>query len=286
MKFTKMQGAGNDFVVVAAGKKKPDWSRLAIAMCDRHYGIGADGVLLVSTSRTADCAMRVFNSDGTEAEACGNGTRCLVKYVADNGLVPAGAEEITIATLAGIRKARVHRSSGKVTSVTVAMGKPAFSAGDIPVIIESGQGSISKTKSMINCTINIDGQKLALNLVSMGNPHAVCFAPNPVADFPLLVLGPKVERHVIFPKRANFEIVRVLNRKEIEARVWERGAGETLACGSGACAIAVAGQLLGYVDSEVSVKLPGGTLQVAWDGTGEVFLSGPAEIVFSGEWPD
>ena len=286
MKFTKMQGAGNDFVVVEASGKRCDWSRLAIAMCDRHYGIGADGLLLVSPSKTADCAMRVFNSDGTEAEACGNGTRCLVKYVADNGLVSAEAQEIAVATMAGVRKARVHRSRGKVTRVTVAMGEPKFGSSDIPVAIDPRQGSIAKTKSMINYTINVDGERLSLNLVSMGNPHAVCFSANPVSDFPLLQLGPKVERHDIFPKRANFEIVQVLNRKEIEARVWERGAGETLACGSGACAIAVAGQLLGYVDSEVSVKLPGGTLKVAWDGTGEVFLSGAAEIVFSGEWPD
>ncbi len=286
MKFTKAQGIGNDFVVIEAGTAKRDWSRLAVAMCDRHYGVGADGVLLVVPSDIADCGMRVFNADGSEAEACGNGLRCIVKYVVDNGLVKPKADEISVATLGGLRKAKVFRSGGKVTRVRVGMGKPGFKPEEIPVTILPGEGSVVDIKSMTNYTLTAGGEKLVLNLVSMGNPHAVCFLQKPVSDFPLLQIGPKVECHRVFPKRTNFEVVQVLDRGHIEARVWERGAEETLACGSGACAIAVAAQLHGYAGSKVGVKLPGGELEIEWDGKGEVFLSGPAEIVSTGEWPD
>jgi len=286
MNFTKVQGAGNDFVVVETSDILRDWSAVAVAMCDRHYGIDADGLLLQLPSDVADFKMRVFNPDGSEAEACGNGLRCLVRYAVDMGLVNTDAQEISVETAAGIRRARIYKVAGRVTEVQTGMGEPKFRAEDIPVVIEETEGNIVGIKSMITCSITADDRELPLSLVSMGNPHAVCFCQDSVADFPLSRLGPRVEKHRMFPNGINFEVAKVINRQHIEARVWERGAGETLACGSGACAITVAAQLRGYIDNKVDIKLPGGILSVEWDGTGEVFLSGPAEIVFTGEWSD
>jgi len=286
MNFIKMQGAGNDFVIVETNDLLRDWSAVAVAMCDRHFGVGADGLLLLLPSDVADFRMRIFNVDGSEAEACGNGLRCLVKYFVDNGSAGSGDKEISVETVAGIRRAKVEKVWGKVTKVQTGMGAPKLKAEDIPVSVEPGQGNIVDIKSMICYSINISGWELPLNLVSLGNQHAVYFYQQPVSDFPLAQLGPLVGRHRIFPNSINFEVARIVNRKQIEARVWEKGVGETLACGSGACAIVVAAQLYGYIDNKVEVKLPGGVLGVEWDGAGEVLLSGPAEIVFTGEWPN
>lgn len=286
MNFTKMHGAGNDFIVIEAGNRRRDWSKSARAMCDRHFGIGADGLVLVLPSGKADFRMREFNPDGSEAEACGNGLRCLARYVQHKGLVKAGARETSIETLAGIRKARFLRAGEKGASIQIGMGKPAFEPKYIPVIFEPGKKKLLDIKYALNYIVTIDKRKLRLDFVSMGNPHAVYFGQQSVSDFPLEQLGPKVEHHKIFPKRTNFEVVRVISRRRIEARVWERGVGETLACGSGACAIAVAAQLHGYVGKKVDIKLPGGVLGVEWDGSGEVFLSGPAQVVFTGDWPE
>jgi diaminopimelate epimerase len=285
MNFTKVQGTGNDFILVEADETQRDWSKLAAAMCNHHFGIGADGLLLISPSKVADFKMRVFDPDGTEAEACGNGLRCLVKYVLEKGLTRAATHQMLVETIAGIRKVELQREGGRAVSIKVSMGEPRFKARDIPVAIEPGRETVD-IKSMLGYTVTVEGVELLLNLVSMGNPHAVYFWQRPVSNFPLSQLGPKVEHLSIFPDRVNFEVARVVNRKQIEARVWERGVGETLACGSGACAIAAAAQLYGYIGKKVDIKLLGGILRVEWDGIGEVFLSGPAEIVFSGEWPD
>ena len=284
MKFTKMQGAGNDFVLVETGDNQHDWSPLAIAMCDRHYGIGADGLLLLLPSEVADFRMRLFNADGSESEACGNGLRCLVRYSTDSGLANSGAQEISVETMAGVRKASVQKMAGQATKVRTGMGAPKFGAKDIPATMELDEGNVVDITPMIGYTVTVDGRELRLHLVSMGNAHAVYFCPESVSDFPLSRLGPQVELHRIFPKGVNFEVAQVLDRELIEARVWERGVGETLACGSGACAITVAARVLGYVGDKAAVKLPGGILEVEWDGVGEVFLSGPAEMVFAGEW--
>jgi len=286
MNFTKVQGAGNDFVLVETSNTERDWSQMAVAMCDRHFGIGADGLLLLLSSDIADFQMRVFNPDGSEAEACGNGLRCLARYVIDRGLANTGDQEILIETVAGVRRVKVDEATRKLAGLQISMGAPGFGAEDIPAVIEQGGEKLVDIKSMPRCSVIVEGKKLALSLVSMGNPHAVYFYDRPVADFPLLQLGPKLENHRVFPNGVNFEVARIISRQQIEARVWERGVGETLACGSGACAIAVAAQLHGYIDNKVHVKLPGGILDVEWDGVGEVFLSGPAEIVFTGEWPD
>jgi len=291
MNFTKLQGAGNDFILVETNDMKRDWSQMAITMCDRHFGIGADGLLLLLPSDIADFQMRIFNLDGSEAETCGNGLRCLAKYVADKGLLSRKLEaassqnQILVETIAGTRIVRLYKI-GESTKIQIGMGTPKFGASEIPVVIAPGEGNIVDIKPMLSYSVVIEGKELQLNFISMGNPHAVCFWQQSIDDFPLSLIGPKVEQLAIFPNRVNFEVANVVNRKLIDVIVWERGAGETLACGTGACAVAVAAQLHGYVESEVDIKLPGGILQVEWDRAGEVFLSGPTEIVFTGEWPD
>jgi len=280
MKFTKLQGSGNDFVLVEVDEAQRNWSQLAVAICDRHFGIGADGLLLVSPSKVADFKMRVFDPDGSEARACGNGLMCLAEYALKKGLVK-DTQQIAAETISGVRKVEIQGGG----NIKVGMGEPKFKASDIPVAIEPGRELVD-IKSMLSYPVTVEDLELHLNLVSMGNPHAVYFWQRPVSDFPLSQLGPKVEHLPIFPDRVNFEVARVVNQQQIEARVWERGVGETLACGSGACAITVAAQLYGYTGNKVDIKLPGGVLQVTWDGVGEVFLSGPAEIIFYGEWPD
>jgi len=286
MKFTKLQGTGNDFVLVETSDERRDWSNLALAMCERHFGIGSDGLLLLLPSNKADFRMRMFDPDGSEAEACGNGIRCLARYVYDNGLIDASTSQISVETIVGVRRLKLNKEAGRLVSIQAGMGEPAFKAEEIPVKLEQGREQIVYINNMRRYAVNIDGTELLLNLVSMGNPHAVYFQDSPVADFPLTVIGPKVEHLEIFPRRTNFEVARVLNKKEIEVRTWERVAGETLACGSGACAVAVAARLRGYVGDKVNIKLLGGTLQMEWDGAGEVLMTGPAEKVFQGEWPD
>lgn len=286
MKFTKMQGVGNDFVVIETSNGRRNWSKTAVAMCDRHYGIGADGLLLLMPSKVADFRMRIFNADGSEANACGNGIRCLVKYFVDNGLAKPRARKVSVETLAGVREAEFYKANDRVAKVKIGMGQPKFSKKDIPVIIRAGEGKLVDIKSMVQYTITVAGRQLPLNLVSMGNAHAVYFSPQPVAEFPLSRIGPKIEQNKIFPRGVNFEVAQIVDRKQIEARVWEHGVGETLACGSGACAITVAAQLHGHIGNKGEIKLPGGMLEVEWDGSGEVFLIGPAEAVFIGEWLD
>ena len=286
MDFTKMQGAGNDFIIVEAGDIDQNWPQMALAMCDRHFGIGADGLLLLLPSDKADFRMRIFNPDGSEAEACGNGLRCLAKYALDNKIANPRAHQILIETAAGIRMVKIGKAEGKVTKIQVSMGAPKFSAKDIPAAIKPIKGNSVDIKPILDYPVTIEGKELLLDFVSMGNPHAVYFGQYPVSNFPLSRLGPRVEQHKIFPNRVNFEVACIINRQQIEARVWERGAGETLACGTGACAIAVAARLHGYIDNKVDIKLPGGILNIEWDGTGEVFLSGPAEVVFTGKWSE
>ncbi len=294
MKFSKLQATGNDFILVDARIAEREWSKLARAMCDRHFGVGADGLILVQDSTIADLKMRIFNSDGSEAEVSGNGLRCFAKYAIEKDLVgkissPAESRcnrdnrSLTVETLSGVRKVKAYMSRDRVNRVEVSMGLPQFQPEQIPVKVKVN--ILIASGPILVYPLAIDGKELTLSLVSMGNPHAVSFSSQSVADFPLAEIGPKVERHPVFPKKTNFEIARVLNRKKIEARVWERGVGETLACGSGACAIAVAAQLLNYVEPQVDIILPGGTLTVFWDRVGEVLLTGPVEEVFTGEWP-
>jgi len=284
MNFTKSQATGNDFILIDARNMERDWAKLAQDMCHRHFGIGADGLILVMASDAATLRMRMLNPDGSEAEICGNGLRCFAKYVIDRQITPGPS--LAVETMAGSRTVQAFLSQGKVHQARVNMGVPRFSAKDIPVVMgeaEKGRGEVD-IMPILDYALDVHGKKLTLSFVSMGNPHAVDFLSQPVGEFPLSEIGPQVERHPVFPERVNYEVARVLNRTKIEARVWERGAGETLSCGSGACAVAVVARLKGYTDDEVDIMLPGGELIVAWGGAGEVYLTGAVEEVFDGEW--
>jgi len=284
LNFVKLQATGNDFVLIDARTKERDWAKLAREMCPRRWGVGADGLIVVANSSVADIGMRIFNPDGSEAEVSGNGLRCLAKYVIDRELF--SGFDLKVETLSGIKRVETSVEMGKVNKARVGMGMPRFKLEEVPIKAELMK---SKEKQIpvpvLDYPMKITDEKLALSFVSIGNPHAVSFVSGSVTAFPLAEVGPKVEDHPLFPERVNFEVARVISHRQIEARVWERGAGETLSCGSGACAVAVIAKLKGYTNSEVDIILSGGTLNVEWDGVGEIWLSGPVTEVFSGEWP-
>ncbi len=277
MLFTKMQGAGNDFVMIQPRDPDRDWAAFARKICDRHFGVGADGLILVLPSQKADFRMRIFNADGSEAETCGNGLRCIAKFAVINGIVQAGAPEIAIETIPGINRVRLGYQGTDLTTIQVGMGAPKFKPAEIPVDVKTVQWPI------LDYPLSVNGLQMALTFVSLGNPHAVFFIEGNVAEYPLLEIGPRVEKHPLFPRRINFEVAHVRDRSHVEMRVWERGTGETLACGSGACAVGVAAKLHNYVDSQVDIILSGGVLNIFWPGKGDVLMSGPAEVVFTGE---
>ncbi len=279
MQFTKLHGTGNDFVAIDAREIDCDWGALARRMCDRHYGVGADGLLLATASERADVRMRIFNADGSEAEISGNGMRCLVRFAADAGIAKPRDGELDVETGAGVSHVKVFASGGSVIAVRQSMGKPRLDPRDIPVAIEA-------PPPIKEFALEAAGRAVPITPVSMGNPHAVLFQDEPVAGYPLNEVGPAVERHALFPNRTNFEVVRMLAPGRAEMRVWERGVGETLSCGSGASAVMVAARLLGHAESALELTVPGGVLDLAWDGEGEVILSGPVAEVFRGTWPD
>jgi diaminopimelate epimerase len=279
MQFTKLHGTGNDFVVVDGRDADRDWQALAEAMCDRHFGIGADGLIVVAASSRAPVRMRIFNADGSEAEMSGNGLRCLVKAVLDDGMVAADGDELAVETGAGVLPVRVEREGGRVRRVRESMGRPRLDPREIPVAVEA-PGPIRRLE------LDAGGETLAVMPVSMGNPHAVLFQEAPVAEYRLHEVGPIVEHHRLFPNRTNFEVVRMLGRERAEMRVWERGVGETLSCGSGASAVMVAARTLGHAGDALELAVPGGELHLAWDGEHDVILEGPVAEVFRGTWLD
>lgn len=276
MKFTKMQGIGNDYVYVNCLQETiENPSELAKKISDRHYGVGSDGLIMINPSDKADFEMEMYNADGSRGEMCGNGIRCVAKYVYDYGLTDKTS--ISVETLAGIKYLDLTVEDGKVVLVKVDMGKPMLRPEEVPVV--------SEKEEVIDETITVDGQEYRMTCVSMGNPHAVVFIDQDVKEFPLETVGVKFENHERFPKRVNTEFVNVLDRHTAQMRVWERGSGETLACGTGACAVAVACALNGLTEDEVTVKLLGGDLQIKWDREkNTVYMTGPAEVVFDGEW--
>ncbi len=277
--FTKMHGAGNDYVYIDARGRERDWPALAVAMSDRHTGVGSDGIILMADSDRADLRMRMYNADGSQGEMCGNGIRCLVKFALDRRMVPCDASPVAVETLAGVRQVTPVWDDGRMVGASVTMGEPRLRPQDVPVAAP-GSGPV------MDHPLRVNGYDLSISCVSMGNPHAVAFLREPIDEFPLHEVGPVIERHELFPERVNFEIVNLESRSRLRARVWERGSGLTMACGSGASALAVAARLHGYVDDEVTVSLPGGDLAVSWAGRGEVVLEGPVQEVFQGEWPD
>ena len=278
MKFTKMQGCGNDYVYVDGGKeviaqeKKPELVR---RLSDRHFGIGGDGVIFINPSKEADFEMEMYNMDGTRSEMCGNGIRCVAKFVYDKGLT----DKTTVSIISGgsVKYLDLNIENGKVSTIKVNMGAPILKAADIPVITDNPDGQV------VNATMEVLGKEYKMTCVSMGNPHAVVFMDD-VENLDIEKIGPYFENHERFPKRTNTEFVKVIDRKNVEMRVWERGTGETLACGTGTCATVVACVLNGLTEDEVTVKLLGGSLKIKWDREENlVYMTGPAVTVFEGE---
>lgn len=275
MKFTKMQGIGNDYVYVNCFEETvADPERVSEIISDRHFGIGADGLVLIMPSDKADFRMRMFNADGSEGNMCGNATRCIGKFVYDNHLTDK--TNITLETRSGIKKLTLYPENGKVKTVLVDMGKAVLKPADIPMNV-SGD-------TFINKPITVDGKEVFITAVSMGNPHAVTYVDD-VDSLELEKIGPSFENHPLFPERVNTEFIKILDESTMQMRVWERGSEETWACGTGACAATAASVLNGYFphDKEITVKLRGGDLFITYKSDGTVLMRGPAETVFTGE---
>lgn len=275
MKFTKMHGAGNDYLYVNCFEpvELGDIPSLAQAMSDRHFGAGGDGLVLIQPSERADARMRMFNADGSEAEMCGNAVRCVAKYVYDHGI--AKKDELQIETGRGVLALHCSISGGKVDRVRVNMDEPILRSADIPTTLPGDPP--------VNAPLKVGGRDLEVTCVSMGNPHCVTFVDE-VNDDWVLNIGPQVEVHEVFPRKINAEFIQVVSPGEVIMRVWERGSGETLACGTGACGAVVAGVLAGKTDRKVTVHLTGGDLEIEWAESGEVYMTGPAAEIFTGEW--
>lgn len=274
MNFTKMHGLGNDFIVVAGERELPaDADQRAIQLCNRFFSIGADGIVYILPSDNADFKMRIMNSDGSVAEQCGNAIRCVSKYVYDHKLIDK--TEITVETLgAGVQKVQLNVQDGKVRTVRVDMGQPILNGLQVPTTVDEAK--------VINYPIEVDGKEFRFTAVSMGNPHCVIYVEDAV-NFDLATWGPKLEVHPMFPRKINVEFVTVKNRAFTDMRVWERGAGPTLACGTGACATLVSSVLNGLTDREATVSLKGGELFIEWnEADNHVYMTGPAEEVFTG----
>lgn len=277
MQFTKMHGLGNDFVLVRATQVPDHVHQLAQQICDRHYGIGADGLVYLLPSQNADVQMRIFNSDGTESQQCGNAVRCVSKYVLEERAEQHTAV-CTVETKRGIQTVRVHWLVDQVVSACVDMGEPILSGPQIPVQ--------SDREPVLNESLSIEGQAFSITAVSMGNPHGVIEVDD-VTTFDIHRWGPLLEKHPFFPERANIEFITVNSPEEITMRVWERGVGPTLACGSGACAVLVATALQGKSARQATIHLAGGDLQIEWrEEDNHVYMTGPAVRVFTGEWPE
>ena len=281
LRFTKMQGIGNDYVYVNGFEERVDSpGELAKKISGRHFGVGSDGLVLILPSASADVRMRMFNADGSEAEMCGNAVRCVGKYVYDHGIQVK--DVITVETGAGVKVVRLLFEAGEVCGATVDMGEPELTPAKIPVLTEASTDG--GQQRFVAHPVDVNGQLYEITAVSMGNPHAVIFMKG-IDELDLPRIGPNFEHHPLFPKRTNTEFVEVISSNKVRMRVWERGAGETLACGTGACAVAVACVLNGYTGRDVDVELKGGTLQIHWDeSSNHVYMTGGAVTVFAGEY--
>jgi len=288
MRFAKLHGAGNDYIYVNGFEERVlDPEGLAVRISDRHFGIGADGLILVlPPEKDGDVRMRMFNADGSEAEMCGNGVRCVAKFAVERNLVkdrqpspPAPKAVVRVETKAGLREVELRRdAAGVLARGSVSMGRPRLAAVEIPVLLEG--------ERVVDVPLTVGGQTLWMTCVNMGNPHAVFYVDS-AADWPLEIVGPKIENHKLFPERVNVHIVEVVSLEEVRMRTWERGSGLTLACGTGAAAVGVAGVLVGRTGRRIVAHVPGGDLEVEWPtDAAPVRLSGPVEEVFTGEWPE
>ena len=283
MKFTKMHGCGNDYVYVDCTKEViPNISETAIRVSDRHFGIGSDGLILIKASDVADFEMDMYNADGSRGKMCGNGIRCVAKYVYDHGLTDKTT--ITVNTLSGIKTLKLTVEDGKVSKVRVDMGEPELIPAQVPVKASVLGLADNRREAIVAEPLEIKGRSYDITCVSMGNPHCITFIGEDVRDFPLEEVGPVFEKHELFPERVNTEFINVIDKDHLRMRVWERGSGETLACGTGACAVAVASYLNGFTGRSVDIELLGGHLEIVYDEkTNHVFMTGPANEVFSGE---
>ena len=283
MKFTKMHGCGNDYVYVDCTKEViPDIEATAIRVSDRHFGIGSDGLILIKSSEVADFEMDMYNADGSRGKMCGNGIRCVAKYVYDHGLT--NKTEITVDTQAGIKTLQLTVCDGKVSKVCVDMGEPILIPQEIPVKASVLGLADDRREAIVAQPFTVANSSYDITCVSMGNPHCITFIDEDVRSFPLELIGPLFEKHELFPEGVNTEFVNIIDKEHLRMRVWERGSGETLACGTGACAVAVASYLNGFTERNVDIELMGGHLEIAYDeATNHVFMTGPATEVFSGE---
>ena len=279
IEFTKLHGCGNDYIAIDGRSLARDWNALCVAMSRPAFGIGSDGIVLALESDVADIRMRVINPDGSEAEMSGNGIRLFTKFVIDNGIVSPADGTMTVETLGGVREVYPRSANGKVNGARVSMGNATFSAPDVPV----DTSDIGAVDEVIAQPASFAGHVLQITSLAIGNPHAVAVIESPAQDFPLVEVGTVVESHPMFPQRINFEVVNVIDRNSIRARVFERGAGETLSSGTGSTASATAARKLGLVDDEVNVHLDGGTLHISFKDD-EIHLDGPAVAVFEGVW--
>ncbi|MEE9605576.1 MAG: diaminopimelate epimerase [Candidatus Scalindua sp.] len=276
MKFTKMQGIGNDYIYINCFEEKVKApSSLAVAMSDRHFGVGSDGLILIMPSQVADVKMRIFNADGSEAQMCGNGIRCVAKYSRHYGL--SKSDKIKIETLSGIKTAELITVSGKGSQVRVDMGEPKLLRNDIPMLGENTQ--------VINEPLHLDSVSLNITCVSMGNPHCIVLVGD-VESVQLPITGKAIENHKAFPERTNVHFAQVVSPDKIKMRTWERGSGETLACGTGAVAVCIACALNKATERIVTISLPGGKLKIEWASDNKTYMTGPAEFVFTGWWGD
>ena len=280
--FAKLQGAGNDYIAVDGRGLERDWGALSLAMSRQRFGVGSDGIVVVQESRNAQVRMRVFNPDGSEAEMSGNGIRLFAKFVIDRQIAAPAPDGLTVETGGGVRTVVPRMEAGRMVAARVSMGEPVFEPSAIPV----DAGRMGNPARVFDYPLEVSGRTLEITCLAVGNPHAVVFPDEPVDEFPLLEIGPLVENHPLFPNRINFEIANVVDRGRLKARIFERGAGETLSSGTGSTAVAVASRLHGFTDDTVDVMVPGGVLRLEWPGSGEVYLEGPAVEVFTGVWPD
>jgi diaminopimelate epimerase len=300
MRFTKLQGAGNDYVYVDGTQGEHDWPSLAVRIADRHFGIGGDGLIVAAPSTVADIRMRMYNADGSEGEMCGNGIRCLTKFAVERGLAQLHGGSLAVETGAGVKTITPVLEAGRIVGAVVDMGAPVLRAVDIPIdparlgasdlaaLDEAAlaASAVAPAEVVFDAAAAVDGVAFRVSGVSMGNPHVTAFLDEPVAGVDLARVGPLMEHHPAFPRRINFHIANVASRTRLITRTWERGSGQTLACGTGACAMVVSARLHGWVDERVTVAVPGGELTITWPGHGPVLMEGDAVEVFSGELPD
>tara|TARA_Y100000590_G_scaffold470605_1_gene666833 strand:+ start:7589 stop:8455 length:867 start_codon:yes stop_codon:yes gene_type:complete len=277
IEFTKMHGAGNDYVFIDGRNLNLSWSSLSVSISDRHFGVGSDGLIVALQSEDADIKMQMYNLDGSEGKMCGNGIRCFVSFGVKIGLLAKDSDTYLVETASGILEVTPIWEHAQMVAASVNMGQPRFRSSDVPFKLKGYD-------TLQDHYLEIEEQHFAISALSMGNPHAVTVLETPINDFDLAHIGPIIEKHSIFPEQVNFEIINILSRDLIDLRVWERGSGQTLACGTGACAAAVIAIKKGLVNNKVTVKLPGGDLEIHWEPGSDVYMKGPIATTFEGKY--